>query len=248
MNHENHADPRTNLVKGKILSGRILPEFFPLDPEDTVLNVGCGSGPQAVVYRNSFRKMVGIDINFERLCRARSVSAYYRIENFNVVRGNVEMLPFRKEYFDKAILLDIIEHVQRPEHLLEEAYRILKPGGMMLVTFPAMHDKFVHLVSRIAVRLGRKPKGNILSPRESWNPDAHRYDYPLQKWLSLVESKDFTLVSSRASTLFPPLHRYGIPRFWFSNNLIHAVDAFFCRRPILQNMGQALVCIFRRGK
>jgi hypothetical protein len=61
-----------------------------------------------------------------------------------------------------------------------------------------------------------------------------------------MDQGNFRLVASRASTMFPPLHYLGIPKFWFSNNIIHAIDDFFSRQPILKNYGQALVCIFEK--
>jgi SAM-dependent methyltransferase len=248
MTHKKENDPGTPLVRGKILSGRVYPECFPLGPEDRVLNVGCGTGPQAVVYRRRFRFMAGIDINFDRLVRSGAVMAHHGIDNFKPVQGDVEALPFRKGSFDKALLVDIIEHVRNPGRLLHEVHSMLRPGGEMLVTFPAMHDRFVQGVSKIARFFGRARKGNILTPGEGWHPDAHGQHHSCREWIRLVTEEGFQLMSSRASTLFPPLHRYGVPRFWFSIDAVHAVDAFFCRQPVLKNWGQALVCIFRRAQ
>ena len=52
---------KINFKRGKLLSGIIYPEFFPINESETVLNVGCGDGVQAVTYKGKFKKMVGID-------------------------------------------------------------------------------------------------------------------------------------------------------------------------------------------
>jgi hypothetical protein len=82
--------------------------------------------------------------------------------------------------------------------------------------------------------------------REGWDPDAHQYDYKLKDWLKLLKENGFSLVDYRATTMFPPLHYLGIPRFWFSNDFIHTIDSFFCRLPVFKDFGQSAVCIFKK--
>src|SRR3990167_10834283 len=98
-----------NFNKGKLLSGIIYPEFFPLTEQDIVLNVGCGDGVQAVIYGGSFKSMLGVDINQDRLATARQLADYYGIKNFSTLNANAENIPLQ-EKFDKIIAIDIIEH------------------------------------------------------------------------------------------------------------------------------------------
>ncbi len=230
-------------ITGKILSGIVYPEFFPIDREETVLNVGCGNGVQAVVYKGNFKKMVGVDINQERLDMSRLIMEKYHVKNFETIYANVEKIPLTKK-FDKVIAIDIIEHLVNPENLVSEIYRFLKNDGKLLITFPAMHDKWENLFRFVGRKILRRKGKTIRKP--GWDPDAHQYKYNLKKWLSIMEEGNFSLVDSRASTLFPPLHYLGLPKFWFSNKLIHSIDSRLCRLPIIKNYGQALVCVFRK--
>lgn len=232
-----------NFNKGKLLSGIIYPEFFPLNKEDEVLNVGCGDGVQAVIYQGNFKKMVGVDINQERLTVAKQLAGHYAIKNFSVLCANVEKIPL-EEKFDKIIAIDIIEHVLNPDVLVSELYRLLKDNGRLLITFPALHDKWENLFRFIGRKILRR-KGRTIR-RLGWDPDAHQYDYNLKKWLFLLKQGHFQLVKSRASTLFPPLHYLGLPKFWFANKLIHGIDNFLCQLPGLKNYGQSLVCAFEK--
>lgn len=232
-----------NFKKGKLISGIIYPEFFPISKEETVLNVGCGDGVQVIVYKGSFKNMVGIDINSERLEIAKKLMSYYGIDNFEAIEGNVENIQLN-EQFDKVIAIDIIEHVIFPDRLVGEVYRLLENDGELLITFPAMHDKWENLF-RFVGRKILKRKGKTIH-KKGWNPDAHQYNYRLSKWISILKDGGFELINSRASTLFPPLHYLGLPRFWFSNRFIHAIDNFFCKLPIIKNYGQALVCKFKK--
>lgn len=228
---------------GKILSGGVYRELFSLEPTEWVVNLGCGEGPQAVVYSGCYRTMIGIDINPDRLHKSLSAAERFRVSNYSVVCGNVEALPLARASFDKALAVDIIEHVQDPKAFCSETYRSLKQNGELLITFPAMHDTYTAIGSKIVRVLRRRERRRSAT---AWDPDVHNQEYPLNEWVALVEGCGFSLVRSRASTLFPPLHLCGIPRFWFSCNTIHRIDRFFCSLPAFKNFGQALVCVFRK--
>jgi len=229
---------------GKLISAIIYPEFFSINKEEAVLNVGCGDGVQAVIYKDNFKKMIGIDISKERLGRARQLMEQEGINNAEFIEANVENMPL-SEKFDKAIAIDIIEHVVNPDRLVREIHRLLKDDGSLLVTFPATHDKWTGLFRFIGRKILRR-RGKTVRKR-GWDPDAHQYDYKLKKWISLVEKEGFKLIDSRGSTLFPPLHYLGIPKFWFTNRFVHKIDNFFCKLPKIKNCGSALVCVFRKS-
>jgi ubiquinone/menaquinone biosynthesis C-methylase UbiE len=229
--------------EGKLKSGIVYPEMFKISPEETVLNIGCGDGVQALIYKDSFKKMVGIDINEDSLEVARQLAEYYDIKNLELIAGNVESISL-EEKFDKAIAIDIIEHVINPNKLVAEINRLLKDDGELLVTFPAMHDKWENLFRFVGRKILRR-KGKTVY-KEGWDPREHQYDYLPKKWIKIVEKEGFTMVDSRASTMFPPLHYLGFPRFWFSNKFIHTIDRFFCKLPVLRYLGQASVCVFKK--
>lgn len=71
---------------------------------------------------------VGIDANIPGLRKNGS--------SRHLVAGDIEILPFRDETFDLATANMVIEHVQRPEKLLSEVRRILRPGGEFLFHTP----------------------------------------------------------------------------------------------------------------
>lgn len=232
-----------NFNRGKLLSGRIYPEFFPIGRNETVLNIGCGDGVQAVVYKGNFKKMVGVDLNERRLKTAKELAAYYQLNNFETVCADVEAMPLSEE-FDKAIAIDIVEHTVHPEKMAAEASRLLKEGGQMLITFPVMHDKWENFFRFVGRKILRR-KGKTVR-KEGWDPDAHQYDFGLREWFRLVSVAGFSLINWRATTMFPPLHYLGLPRFWFSNDVIHGIDNFFSKLPFFRNFGQSAVCIFKK--
>lgn len=235
-----------NKYKGhaKLASGVIYPRFFPIEKSDDVLNIGCGNGIQAAVYGGNFKSMLGVDISRQRLEMSRELLLDFGIDNFEYICADIENIPITKK-FDKIIAIDIIEHVIHPEKAISEMRRLLKEKGDLLITFPAMHDKWENLFRYIARKLLRRPAKDA-AKRTGWDPDMHQYDYSVKKWHSLMDQGGFRLIHSRATTMFPPLHYLGIPKFWFTNRLVNGIDSFFCGLPIIKNWGQSFLGWYRK--
>lgn len=232
-------------IKGKLLSSKIYPEYFPFNKNDTVINVGCGEGPQAVVYSKQYKNMIGADINRERLKSSKEYIHDAGITNYKTICCNVETLPVKNKTFDKALAIDIIEHVRDPQRLCLEIYHVLKNNGKLLITFPVMYEKYFNLLKFIK-RIGKIILGRKSKEEKTWNPDDHHHQYSIKKWNSLVEACGFTIERSRATTLFPPLFLLGFPRFWFKNKVIYKVDGFFSSLPVLKRFGQTLLCVYSK--
>lgn len=76
------ASDKFNFLRGKILSGKIYPKFFPFKVTDRIVNIGCGQGPQAIIYRDQFQEMVGVDIDQERLDLSHEAMKLYQVKNY----------------------------------------------------------------------------------------------------------------------------------------------------------------------
>lgn len=229
------------LFNGKVISSRVYPEIFPFNPTDHIVNLGCGVGPQAVVYAGQFQKMVGVDMNADRLEQSKIFLSKYGVAGYETLCASVEKTGLPDASFEKALAIDIIEHLPNPMGLLQEAHRLLKPGGELLVSVPAMHDHITHTISFLGSLLGRKT-----THLPSGHPDAHNASHSVGAWEELVQKAGFEIIRTRATTLWPPLHLYGVPRFWFTNPVLHAIDKFFCTLPLLKRFGQAYLMVARK--
>jgi len=228
-----------------VLSSRVYPEFFTLYPHERVLNAGFGHGPQVLVYKDTFQEMLGVDIQADRLNKAGEMLHEHDIQNVELAVGSVEALSAVNESFDAALAIDIAEHVERPEIFFSELYRVLKPGGRLLITFPAMHDRFedfMHMLGRF-LKPWKKRLPHIHN--RAWHPDAHAHEYSFAIWQRMVERAGFTFIKSRATTMFPPLHLYGVPRFWFSVEWLHKLDKKVASSR-MQYLGQTIMAEFKK--
>lgn len=238
-----------NSFSGKVLASRVYPEFFSIRDGDTVLFAGCGRGEQVVSYGQAGKKLFGVDVQEGRITEAHTRVTVAGIGNFEGVVANLELLPFPDKFFDKVIAVDVIQHVRNPEQALSELYRVLKSNGELLITIPALqhylltallHWRYLHLRGSAHLERGLRVSAH------QWNPDAFNHNWPLSEWLHLLLGAGFRVARSHATTLFPPLHRWGVPRFWFSNEFVHRMDWFLGGLPVLKRFGQAFMCVCRK--
>jgi SAM-dependent methyltransferase len=89
------------------------------------LDVGCGLGDM-VAFRPG---TVGVDVN------PRTV-AHCVQRGLPVVQMDSDRLPFTDCQFDSALMDNVLEHIARPEQLLHELHRVLRPGGCLIVGVP----------------------------------------------------------------------------------------------------------------
>jgi len=67
-------------------------------------------------------------------------------------------LPFSPDSFDLITLFDVFEHLPAPRNVLEEIHRLLRPGGLLLVTLPNV----ANLRNRLRLLLGRSPHADSI--------------------------------------------------------------------------------------
>ena len=97
-----------------------------------VLDAGCGTGYGTAELAGA-ASVTGTDIAAEAVEHARS---RYGSERVRFIQATCETLPFRDAAFDLVVAFEVIEHLDRWQLLLSEAKRLLKPGGILLVSTP----------------------------------------------------------------------------------------------------------------
>lgn len=96
-----------------------------------VLSIGCGPGVEMEFLEN-YGKVTGLDSSEEMLnyCKEKGIT--------NVVSGRAQQLPFPENSFDCVVALDVLEHIEDDSSAIKEIRRVLKNGGAVLITVPAM--------------------------------------------------------------------------------------------------------------
>ncbi len=105
-------------------------------PQPLVLDVATGTGrvPLALVTQPEFvGHVIGIDRSAKMLAQAR-IATQKIAERVTLFQGDVNALPFANESFNCLTCLESLEFFDRPKEALQEMIRVLKPGGVMLLS------------------------------------------------------------------------------------------------------------------
>jgi len=78
----------------------------------------------------------------------------------NYINGKGEALPFQDKFFDIAFCLNVLDHSDQPNKILDESYRCLKPNGIFVMSLNC-YDKEIVAVKRFAENIGA---GDICHP------------------------------------------------------------------------------------
>ncbi len=103
-----------------------------IGPTDDVLDIGCDKGHMAVWFRRVTQgRVVGVDIAEYSIAWDRA-----HLPDCEWVCSEAEAMPFADDSFDVAVLAEILEHVANPMTVIQEAERVVKPGGKVVITVP----------------------------------------------------------------------------------------------------------------
>ena len=120
----------------------------PADRTLRVLDMGCGDGYLAARAARSPRaQLVAVDLSYEALVVSRRRGLL--VGQASVDDGG---LPFRAGAFDVVMMSEVIEHLVDPDLALEEAWRVLTPGGTLLLSTPNMAAWFNRTLLAVGVQ------------------------------------------------------------------------------------------------
>ncbi len=101
-----------------------------------VLDFGCGNGAQTVLFADQDCDIVAVDIRQPGLDSLSEYNAQNGIRNIRPVLYAGLELPFDDDYFDLVISYEVLEHVQNEDLAVREIWRVLKPGGEVVISVP----------------------------------------------------------------------------------------------------------------
>lgn len=106
-----------------------LRRLLTLNGDERALDAGTGAGALAIALAPLVAEVVGVDIVPELLAEGRKRAP----ANVELLQADVTALPFGPGSFDLVCTARTLHHVPRPELVLAELNRVLRPGGTMLV-------------------------------------------------------------------------------------------------------------------
>lgn len=103
--------------------------------EETALELGCGGGTQIPDILSIYRNVIAIDNSLAELIVTKKLLEQKGMtRNVGLVCACSESLPFVSDSFNVVNMKSVLEHVEDQERSLQEIYRVLKRGGILLFT------------------------------------------------------------------------------------------------------------------
>lgn len=149
---------------------------FSQKPPKNIVDLGCADGRMLDSIHQHYPEAYCIGIEYSQELVDFSKEMFSGIE---VVKGDVQSLELENDNFDVAIATAVIEHVPEPSKMIREVKRILKPGGIVILTCPAPFWE------KLASMLGYLEK------------DKHYMVMNLKQLSNLVVQAGFTLVKDK---------------------------------------------------
>ncbi len=108
---------------------KLVSQHFPNKNDLKIIDLGCGTG-LLMTELQGYGMVNGVDISKDAIefCKNKGLN--------NVKVSDIENLEYSDDSFDMVLLLDVLEHTKNDSRVLQEARRILKPNGKIIVFVP----------------------------------------------------------------------------------------------------------------
>ncbi len=146
------ADALVEFIGPSLGCGNPLP-FAELQPGEIVVDLGSGAGRevfQAALQVGGAGKSIGIDMTPEMVSRARANTAQASVANAEFRLGEIEHLPLPDNSVDAVVSNCVINLIPDKGRAFQEAHRVLRPGGRLVVADMVSNGPFPENVQQDA--------------------------------------------------------------------------------------------------
>jgi len=170
-----------------------------------LLDIGCGNGAQTIEFLRYVDYCVAIDVEEERLNVFRQKLKELKLSNCEVKRMDATNLEFQGETFDIITCIEVLEHIPDQEKALKEMYRVLKKGGLLILSVPNKWWIFeTHGAALPLLPWNRVPFFSWL-PKRIHDKYAFARNYTKKEVTTLVKKTGFKIIN--VEYLMPPLDK-----------------------------------------
>jgi ArsR family transcriptional regulator len=104
-----------------------------LTPKIKIADLGAGEGLVSQLLARRAEEVICIDNSPKMVEFGSDLAAKNEFTNLRYVLGDIEAVPLGPKSVDLALLSQALHHAQHPQVAVEEAFRILKPGGQLII-------------------------------------------------------------------------------------------------------------------
>jgi SAM-dependent methyltransferase len=197
----------------------------------TILEGGCGLGHYVVALRSRGYNCIGVDFASKTVVAAKSV-----LPDLPIEKGDICSLDLDDESIDAYISQGVVEHFQDgPYDALNEAKRVLKKGGVLIVSVPqtsSWRRESVH------------PESTSLPDNASF----YQYAFSSEDFREILVSSGFCVEAEYGmSQLYAFTYRFNLfGKIWDAFPLLSKLDVLFDRIPVMHNFARMRIYVARK--
>ena len=201
----------------------------------SILDLGSGRGGLLLLGKELGYNIVGLEYNpqyiEETLRRAKEKGLQVQVQ-----QGKGEALPYPDASFDFVNMAEVLEHVQEPDLVMQEVYRVVKPNGGVYVSVPSRYGAFdphfkIYGVNWVP-RAWSDAYISLFGKHKEYHTDAgeqrlsHMHYFTLPAIHTLLSKIGFTIIDAREDRLrhlapkgtqFLAIVLYKLIRSWYFN-------------------------------
>jgi len=169
-----------SLSFGQRMRFSAIKSLLDLNEDEIILDAGSGEGSYSLQFAiNNGCTVIGVDLSKENIEKAKKRAKDLRVNNVQFISGDLCDLPFSNNIFDKAICLEVLEHISKDDRAIIELNRVLKEKGELILTIP--HEQ---VETRRFLYFGRAAEDHV---RDGYNPNllVKKLEYNNFKVLSI---------------------------------------------------------------
>ena len=114
--------------------------LFRLVPAITIVDLGAGEGMISQLLAERAKKVICVDSSKSMVRLGTDLAKRKGLANLEYKLGDIEKVPLAAKSVDLALMSQSLHHAQKPEVALAEAFRVLKPGGQIIVIDLSKHQ------------------------------------------------------------------------------------------------------------
>jgi ArsR family transcriptional regulator len=118
---------------------RALRDMVGDQPVNAFLDLGTGTGRLLQLFEGLYRQGTGVDASREMLAVARANLERSGISKATIRLGDIFNLPLESGHYDLVSIHQVLHYLENPEVAIQEAARMLRPGGRLIIVDFAPH-------------------------------------------------------------------------------------------------------------
>ena len=183
---------------------------------ERILELGCGAAGMSIFLANKGFEVWAVDISMNALRVAQANATLHGSpDHLNLIRGNIFCLPFSNGGFDVVMSYGLLEHFGETNlpQLLDEALRLLKPGGLFLADIVPGPSRLsirtlgivLSFIGSVVYHLAKREKKKVNQLYSAYFEHLYENSFDDKAWTRILTQAGLHSVTVEVCRPFPPL-------------------------------------------